>query len=596
MGVEAIITLAVIIMALILFATEWVSVDFVAILIIVALVLTGVVSPEEGVSGFSNPATITVALMFVLSASMLKTGALQYAAHQLSGLFQKNFSLGLLLLMLLIAFVSAFVNNTPVVAVFIPVVIQIAHSADVSPSKMLIPLSFASILGGTSTLIGTSTNILVSGILESEGLEGIGMFQMTPFALILLGVGFVYLLFFGAKLLPDRKLDSGTSFGVMPYISEIEILEKNEAAGQMIMNTGLVKELRMDILEVRRGKQVFNLPPGDFVLQPSDQLKVRCDASKLKQLKDKVKVSEAAHVTIGKQDLRGKASSIVELVIASNSPVEGKTLREVDFRRRFRAIPLAIRHRQEVLEEGLYDTPLKSGDVVLADVKAHFVRELKRMENEQESPFIVLSEDSVIDFNLPKFLWVLMVTLGVVFVASMQWLHIMVAALTGVVLLLMGRVISMNEFYKAINWKVVFLLAGSLTLGKALQNSGLDHLISLFFVDKLGSFGPVVVISGLYLCTSFLTEVMSNNATAAIMAPIAIAVAAAMGLPYMPFVLTVTFAASATFMTPIGYQTNTMVYSAGAYKFRDFLKVGTLMNILFWLLATIFIPILYGLV
>ncbi len=596
MGIDAIIVLVIIIAAVVLFATEWLSIDLVAILIMLSLIITGIITPAEGIEGFSNPAVITVAFMFVISYALLKTGALQRIGPMLGDLFKSNFNLGILVTMLFIGLTSAFVNNTPIVAMFIPVMVSVANISGISPSKLLIPLSYASIFGGTCTLIGTSTNVLVSGIAEDNGLEGFSMFLSAPIGIIFLIVGSLYIFFFGKNLLPNRinEEDLEKKFMMRNYLTEIEVLEGSEFIGQRIMDSVIVKELDIDVIEVRRNGASYTLPAGDFILKGGDQIKIRCNVEKLKELKDRLKVGfNTSALRISDNEIQKGDTSILELIITSGSEFEGKSLREMDFRRRYRAIPLAIQHREEVVHEHLHDIELRAGDVILTEIKNHRVQNLKKQEMNQQSPFIILSEEGIIDFSKRKFFIVLAIITGVVLLATFNVLPIVISTVLGGAILVLSRVIDMKEMYRSIEWKIVFLLAGSLSLGVALEKSGLASLIAGTLIESLNVWGPVAVLSGLYLMTSILTEVMSNNATAALVAPIAITTADKLELSPIPFLIAVMLAASASFMTPIGYQTNTMVYSAGQYKFRDFLKVGVWLNLLFWILASFLIPWIY---
>jgi len=594
----AIITLLVALAAVILFVTEWLSVDLVAMLIIVALVATGVISTEEGLAGFSNDATLTVAFMFVLSAALLKTGALQMLAGRMAEGFRRRPKRATLQLMLLVAAVSAFINNTPVVAVFIPIVGRIAATAKINPAKLLIPLSFASILGGMCTLIGTSTNILVSGIARESGLPGFSVFTLAPVGLVLLVLGVLYLTYLGGRLLPDQEADASLAdkFALHDYMAEIVIPRNSQLAEMRIMDSAIVRELNMDIIEVRRGDDRFTLPPGDFRLAANDTLKVHCDREKIRDLKDWVRlVDTSSGVRMMGTGLERDNSSLVEMVVTPSSEFVGKTLRQVDFRRTYRGVPLAIRQREATRNEQLYELPLTAGDVILAEVKTHYLAELQRIEQRQDSPFILLSSDPISDFKRTRFYFVLITVISVIGLATANVLPISIAALMGVCVLVLGRTISMKEAYEAIDWRIIFLLAGALSLGKAMNNSGLDEEVAGLLTGSVTHLGVYGLIAMLYFVTNFLTEVMSNNATAALLAPVAIAAAAQLGIDPMPLLVTVTIAASASFMTPVGYQTNAMVYSAGRYKFLDFTRVGTPLNLMCWAVTTVMVPWYFGL-
>jgi di/tricarboxylate transporter len=592
---DAIITGIVIISAVILFATEKLSIDLIALLIMGTLVLSGVISPEEGIAGFSNPATLTVAFMFVLSGAILKTGSLQYVSGLLTRTFRNHYQRGVILLMAVVSFVSAFINNTPVVAVMIPVTTQIAKNSGRAASKLLIPISYASIFGGTCTLIGTSTNILVNGIAVQNGLEPFGMFDFTPMGLIFVAVGSIFMIFIGQRLLPSRKenMDGDLENNIIEYLAEVEILPGSDLANKQILSSALVKELEMEILELRRNSTRMNLPQGDTRMKVGDILKISCNLSKLKTMKDQLGVKMMTFEGDEEAESSSDQSSFVELVIPTNSELEGKTLREFDFRRRFRAAPLAIRQREDVLHYSLQEVRLQSGDVILAEMKTHYLDQWRGPNKDQNAPFIVLSQEGIQSFNAKQFWLVAAIVVAVITTASLGLLPIVVSTLLGVCALVLTKTLTMKEVYRSIQWPIVFLLAGALSLGVAMNNSGLATSIAMFITESFKDYGPIVILSGIYLMTSLLTEVMSNNATAALVAPIAIAIAIQLNVSPTPFLVATMFAASLSFMTPIGYQTNTMIYSAGGYRFRDFFKVGVWLNLIFWILSTLLIPILF---
>ncbi|GAB5539158.1 MAG: SLC13 family permease [Salibacteraceae bacterium] len=582
-------------MAMGLFISEKLSIDLIALLIIAALVSTGVISPTDGIAGFSNPATLTVAFMFVLSAAILKTGSLQYVTGLLTKLVRNRYQRGVVLLMAMVSGVSAFINNTPVVAVMIPVTTQIAKNSGRTASKLLIPISYASIFGGTCTLIGTSTNILVNGIAVQNGLEPFGMFDFTPMGLIFVAVGSVFMIFIGQRLLPTRQSNNEDDLddAIIDYLAEIEILKDSGLANISILASPLVKELDMEILELRRNNTQMILPQGDTTILVGDVLKIRCNLDKLKQMKDRLRVKIMPVDADELDDNTTDRSSFVELVIPTNSEMEGKTLRQFDFRRRFRAAPLAIRSREDVLHDQLQEVKLRAGDVILAEMKSHYIDQWRSSEKNQNLPFILLSEEGIISFNRKQFWLVASIMVSVIGLAALEILPIVMSTLLGVCALVLTKTLTMKEVYRSIQWPIVFLLAGALSLGVAMNSSGLAMTIAQFILTNLSDYGPVVILSGLYLLTSLLTETMSNNATAALIAPIAIAMANSLGVSPTPFLMATMFAASASFMTPIGYQTNTMIYSAGGYRFRDFIKVGIWLNLIFWILSTLLLPVFF---
>lgn len=595
MTTEIITVLIILGVAVVLFVTEVLAVDLVALLIMITLIIFGIISPEEGVAGFSNPATITVAAMFILSAGLFKTGAVNSIGDKLASIFKRNFLLGVLVLMLFVGLVSAFINNTPVVAILIPIVIGAAASSKHSASKLLMPLSFASMFGGVCTLIGTSTNILVSGIAASRGLDGFSMFEMTPLGLIFFATGVVYMILIGIPLIPVRRYDDDltSKFGMRDYLTEIVITEESPSVGTKVFEAPLIKDLDIDVISIHRKGVPYAMTSKTVTLEANDVLKVRCNINKIKAIKERVGVYLKSDVKFAADKDNDDNFKFIEAIIPPNSNLEGKTLKEIGFRNKYGATVLAIRHRGKVMREKLTSTVLTSGDTLLIEVKEDRLAELRRLEARRAIPFLIISEMGIVDFRKSKIIIALVIIAGVVFTASFNLLPIMVGALLGSLLLVLTGCLDMNEIYDFIDWRVIFLLGGALSLGTALEKSGAAALLSSFITDSIGFLGPIAVVSALYLITTLLTEAMSNNASAVLLSPIAIAAADSLGASPKPFLMAIMFAASSSFMTPVGYQTNTMIYGAGQYKFKDFLLVGAPLNLLFWILATVLIPVFF---
>ena len=587
MTFEIILVLAILVSAVACFATERLPVDLVALLVLSALLVGGILTPEQALSGFSNTATVTVAAMFVLSAGLARTGLVSLLGRRLATVGRLGLRPTLLALMALIGLVSAFINNTAAVAIFLPIVLDLARSMRCSPSKLLIPLSFASMFGGVCTLIGTSTNILVSSIATQHGLAPLSMFELSPLGLPLFAVGALYLLFVGVRLIPDRRggEDLAQSYGMGDYLTEILVLPDSPAVGRPLRDSPLVRDLDLDVLEIQREERALPAPGADEVLEAGDLLRVRCDVETIRRAEKQKGIVLKSGLKWRAEDLRSSEATLLEAVVAPGSHLEGRTLKEARFRQIYGGTALAIRHRGRVMRERLGMTRLGSGDVLLVEVRRDRIEALRRNPD-----FLIVSEVGIEEPRRGKMLIAAAIVAGVVAVATLDLLPILASAILGSVLLVLTRCLTLEQAYEAIEWRVVFLLGGILPLGLALETTGAARLLSTLLVDSIGVWGPVAMVSAIYLLTSLLTEAMSNNATAALLAPIAISAASALEVDPRPFLVAVTFAASASFMTPVGYQTNTLIYGPGHYRFADFLRVGTPLNLLFWLLATLLIP------
>lgn len=550
-----------------------------------------VLSAQDLFPVFGNEAIITVGSMFVLSAALERTGVIASASRLMQALPLRNEYFALLVLLPPVVAVSAFVNNTPVVVVFLPILITLARRQGLAASQLLIPLSFASILGGATTLIGTSTNLVASSAGQRVGLEPIGMFEMTSVGLLLAAIGLAMLFVLAPRLLPRRgsvAAASGAS-AERQYLTEVFVPEGSSLVGRTARKALPGHLQRGEILELVRHGEVCEGDPGNIALRAGDRFRISLDAESIGLLKERrgfaVGDLSASDLAVGETEMNQR----MECVVAPRSELVGHTLAGANLRERFGLIVLALHRRGEPISERIGNTPLKAGDVMLVEASDESLQKLKEGDD-----LLVLAGGQPMTRRSKRWIATLAIT-AVVVVAALQILPVAVASLIAVVLVISTRCIDAEEAYHAIDWPTLFLIAGMLALGVALEKTQTAELVARTFVAQVAPFGPWVTLSLLVLAASGLTNFLSNNAVAALLVPLAVETARLLGVEPRPFLLAVAFGASACFATPIGYQTNTLVFGAGAYRFADFLRLGLPLNLVYCVVASLFIPLFWPL-
>lgn len=581
---EAYVLGALLISAIGFYISEIIEIELVGFVMTTILVLTGILTPEEGMAGFTNRATITVGAMFVLSTAVYRTGALNFFVEFLKAQADRGPNALLIATMVIAGVLSAFINNTAIVAVFIPILLGISIDREFSASKLLIPLSYASLFGGVCTLIGTSTNLLVDSIANAAAGISLHIFEFAGVGLIMFGVGFIYMYFIGKRLLPEHAPPRDiTDTEDTIYVTRLKIGDESPFVGEALQDTILEEADNGEVIRVTRGSEIIESPSADFILQPDDLVTIRCMLSGIKALLDIEGLSVPSE-----RGLQADDEIFAEIVVSPASMLENFVFAAKEFRRRTGASIIAIRDRFEAHARPAERIRLKAGDLLLIKTTRY---NLERLQ--QNLDIILVSEHDFPSYKMGQAVTALTIVVGVVLLAAFDALPIYVGAPTGGILLVLTGCLTMKGLYNAIDWKVIFLLAGLIPLGIALQKTGLSHAVSTFLTGSLAAYGPVVVLAALYLITTLMTEIISNNGAVVILAPIAIAAAQTMGVDAKPFVMAVAYAGSASFLTPVGYQTNTMVYQPGGYSFSDYFKVGLPLMLLFWGIAVVAIPIFF---
>lgn len=550
-------------------------------------IVAGVLSPEEGFAGFNHPATLTLGCMFVVSAGVFKSGIIDGLSSKIVRVAKSSYAVALIIFCVISALFSAFVNDSAVVALLIPIVLSVCRETGIAPSKLLIPISFCALFGGTCTLIGTSTNILVSSIAEKSGGQAFGMFEFTLPALCLLAIGLLYMFFVAPFLLPDRKPEiTQEARNTYNYITELVLLEHSYDENKQIKNSSITNEYQAQIVSIVRNNETMSIFDQETQLLKDDILKVIVSTEKLAELRKKNDYRISGNKLPMKESVG--ARMIFETLVPTGSDLAGNSLKSLKFRNVYNASVLAIRNRDKTADANLGDVEIQAGDLLVLYATRDELSELLN-----QNLLISLSEHKETSINYKKAIPAIIIAVGVVTVAALDITSILISAMVGSLLLVTTSILKPKEAYEAIEWKVIFMMAGVLSMGAALEKTGGAEIISKFVFETMGDFDPRITLSLIFLVTFLSTNVLSSKATAALMAPIVISLAVAMQVNAQPFLIAVMFACSLTFMTPVSYPTNTMVYAPGNYKFNDFLKVGTPLNIIIWIAASFIIPLFF---
>ena len=588
---------------LVVFALELIPLEVTAVALLAVLILLGLVPVGQAFAGFGSRAVMAIGALFVLSHALAKAGLIERAAAGVGRVAERSRWLGIAVLLIGISLLSGFLNNTAVVAVFIPLATALCARIGMSPSKLLLPVSYAAICGGTLTLIGTSTNLIVSDLAVAAGQPPFGMFEFTKLGAVILVVGLAYILLLAPRLLPERVPPASLlrKYGLGEYFAELHIpapasekLNKPDVfSGKTLEELELGERFGVDVLTVVRGERRFTSDFGALQLLPGDALIVRAAVDDLLAMRDQLGVSlPSDRLKATDQSFAGEV--LAEVLLTPQSRLVGLTLREADFRRRFGAFVIGIRRHSEALQVRVSRTLLRAWDSLLTLAPRERLEEMRG-----ESDWIVLSEHEVEPARRPPRWWlVAIVSPAVVLVAALGWLEIAAAALIGVVVLVVAKVLTPREAYRSIDWSVIVLVAAFVPVGQAVVETGTAAFVSDLLMRLAGVVpvpAPYAVLSLLYLATSLLTLMVSNAAAAIVVTPIGLSLAASLGVDPRPFIIAVCFAASTDFATPMGYQTNMMVYAPGGYRFLDYTRVGGPLNLLFWATASVAIPWLWGL-
>lgn len=586
MTFEIALLLGLIIVAVVFFCFEWVSADVVGLGLLLALMLTGLLPANKAFAGFGSDTVIMILGLLIMTAALLKAGVVDIVGRFILQHVGKSVNLLLLAIMLSVALLSAFISNTAAAAFFVPVTLGIAAKAGLAPSRLLMPVAFAAILTSSVSLISTSTNLVVSGLMTNAGLAPMGMFELAPVGIPIALVGLSYMFFIGRHWIPNRTAPDGLieSFGVRSYLTELLVLPKSRLAGKPLAESGLGADLDLEVLRIVRNKDQYLLPRGNMVIQEGDVLLVEGPRADVLKVKDTAGIEIKPDVKLSDPNLRSEDTALVEALVVPGSALIGATLRDLKFRQRYGLQVLGLnRHGKNVLKK-LGHIRFRVGDVLLVQGHKANIPALK-----DEGAFSILNEVEEKRPDRMRALRTALIFCGALLLATGNVVSLPVAMLLGAFGVFAAKCVTPADAYREVEWRAVILIATMLALGEAMTATGTAKYLAELVANGTAGLHPIWLLGGVFLLTVMLTQPMSNQAAAAVILPIAVHTAEQLNLNPRTFAMMIAVAASCSYLTPLE-PACLMVYGPGRYRFADFLKVGTPLVILLFALALWLVP------
>jgi di/tricarboxylate transporter len=592
MTTEIALTLSIIAAALVLFATEKLRVDLVALLVLLAVGLLRLIDPEEVFDGFANSAVITVWAVYMVSGGLFKTGVADAMGRGILRLGGDKEPRLIATIMVTCGVISAFMNNVGATAMLMPAMVGISRRTKIAVSKLLMPLSFSSLLGGKMTLIGTPANILAMGILADRGLSTLGFFEFTPIGAVVLTTGILYMVLIGRHLLPVREGAEGRRdvYRLRDYVTEARVSTTSPLVGKTLLESRLGQNHDLTVLGLERDGDCLDRIGRDTLIQKDDLLTIEGSADNLMEAREALGLTIEAEQTLDIERLEPGDIQLIEATLAPGSGLAGRTLRGVRFRDRYGFTALAIWRHGEAITEKLRDVPLQFGDALLLQGSQRRVRELQ-----EGTDFLVLEPLELKQLRpnrAPIAVGALVLAIGLVVFAD---LHISLAMVIAAVIMILTGCLSIEEAHESIDWRTVFLVAGMLPLGMAMEATGTAQFLANIMVDALGEYGPIALLAGTYLLAALITQAMSNAAAMVLIVPIAVDTALGLGANHITFTMAVVIGAATSFLSPIGHKANVLVFGPGGYRFFDYARVGALLTVVLLIVSMIFLPLFFPL-